>query len=147
MGVIVHSITEDAQPDLEIYKVDADNETINGTGVDMLGYQGVVFIAVVGKGEVADIDLKAQQDTVSNFAAAADLEDSNVTFATAIATSGFGFVEIKNPLERYVRAVLVVPDLTTARPAVVIALRYGKDLLPETNADGELHSTPAEGTA
>lgn len=145
--VSLNSIFEDAQPDLLAYKVDADNETINGTGVDMTGYQGVVFLAVVGKGEAANIDLKVQQDTVSNFAAAADLADTKVTFAIAAGTNGFAFVEVKNPLEQYLRPVLVVPDLTTARPAAVISIRYGKSAKPETNADGEKHQNPAEGTA
>jgi hypothetical protein len=147
MTLALHSFFEDMQPDLEIYKADADNETINGTGVDTLGYQGVVFFAVAGKGEIANVDLKVQQDSASNFGTAADLEGSKVTFATAVATNGFGFVEVKNPAERYVRAVIVAPNFVTARPITVIAIRYGKDLLPETNADGELHVSPAEGTA
>src|SRR5690242_2824715 len=146
-GVILHSIFENAQPDLLAYKVDADNETISGTVVDMLDYQGVIFIALVGKGETANIDLKVQQGQASNLSDAADLAGSKVTFAIAAATNGFAFAEVKNPLERYLRPQLVVPDLSTARPAFLLAIRYGKNQMPETNADGELNVTPAEGTA
>lgn len=147
MTIQVHSIQEDMQPDVEAYKVDADNETINGTGVDMLGYQGVAFFAIAGKGEIATVSIKAQQDSDAAFGTAADLTGTSVSFATAVATCGFGFVDIKNPAERYVRCVVTAPNFTTARPITVLALRYGKHLLPETNADGELHVTPAEGTA
>jgi len=41
----------------------------------------------------------------------------------------------------------VVPNITTPTAVCVIALRYGKNWRPETNADGEFHEAPAEGTA
>lgn len=147
MTLSLNSFLEDTQPDLQVVKVDADNESLNGAGVDMLGYQGVVFIATAGKGEIGTFGLKAQQDSASNFATAADLLGTNVAFASAVATDGFAFLEIVRPVKRYVRPVLVVPNLTTARPVSVIAVRYGKNWRPETNADGEMHISPAEGTA
>src|SRR5512136_287125 len=109
MGTLSFSnIKDDMQPDPQLIKLDADNETLNGAGVDMFGYQGVAFFAAAQKGEIATYGLKAQQDTASNFGTAADLAGSNVAFATAVATDGFAFVEIHNPTERYVRPVLVV---------------------------------------
>lgn len=147
MTLAFNSITEDMQPDIQAVKVDADNEAINGAGVDMLGYQGVVFIATAGKGEIASFVMKAQQDTASNYGTAADLAGTAVTFASAVGTDAFGFLEIAKPAERYVRPVLTVPNLDTARPISIIAIRYGKDRHPETNADGELHVSPAEGQA
>lgn len=142
-----NQIFADMQPDLQIIDLDADNETINGTGVDMLGYQGVVFFAAAQGGEAGTYGLKAQQDTASNFGTAADLLGSNVAFATTTGLNGFGFLEVVNPAERYVRPVLVVPNVTTPTAVCVIALRYGKNWRPETNADGEVHIAPAEGTA
>lgn len=143
----INSIFEDAQPDAQLVKVDADNETLYGAGVDMLGYQGVVFIATAGKGEVGTVALKAQQDSDSGYGTAADLLGTSVSFATAVATDGFAFLEIVRPSKRYVRPALVVPNFGTARPVSVVAIRYGKNWRPETNADGEIHISPAEGTA
>lgn len=137
----------DAQPDIQFVKVDADNETVYGAGVDMQGYQGVIFLATCGKGESGTLTLKVQQDTASGFGSAADLTGTAKTLATTAGADGFGFVEVKNPQERYVRPALVVPNFGTARPISIISIRYGKQYLPETNSDGELHVAPAEGTA
>jgi len=147
MTISINTFFEDTQPDIQAVKVDADNEAINGTGVDMLGYQGVVFFATAGKGEIGAFELKAQQDSASNFGTAADLLGSAKAFSTAVGTDGFAFLEIAKPDKRYVRPVLTAPDLVTARPVSVIAIRYGKNWHPETNSDGELQVSPAEGQA
>lgn len=141
------SFQEHMQPDAQLVLIDADNSTYYGSGVDMNGYLGVAFFATALKGEVQTYGLKVQQDSDSGFGTAADLEGSNVAFATAVATDGFAFVEIKNPRERYLRPALVVPNVTTPNAVAVFAIRYGKGILPETNTDGELHVYPAEGTA
>jgi hypothetical protein len=141
------SFKEHMQPDPQLVKIDADNDTYYGSGVDMLGYLGVAFFAIALQGEVQTYGLKIQQDSASNFATAADLAGSNVAFATAADADGFAFVEVKNPRERYVRPALVVPNVTTPNAVAVFAIRYGKGILPETNADAELHVYPAEGTA
>lgn len=146
-ALLFHTIFDDMQPDPQVIKADADNETLNGSGVDMLGYEGVVFFVQAAKGEIATFSIKAQQDSASNYATAADLEDTAKSFATAVATDGFAFIEVRYPLERYVRPVVTVPNLSTANAVSVTALRYGKGKRPETNADGEVHFAPAEGTA
>ena len=140
-------VYEDAQPELELVLANADNTTYYGTGVDMLGYQGVVFFACAKKGEIMTYGLKAQQDSDAAWGTVQDLNDSNVAFATAVATDGFAFLDIKNPDERYVRPALVVPNVVTPNSVAIISMRYGKSTLPETNADGELHGHPIEGTA
>lgn len=144
---VISDFISDTQPDLVVCKADADNETINGTILDMLGYQGVVFFLTAGKGEVANVTLKAQQDTAAAMGTAADLEGTSVTIATAVATDSFGFLEVKLPQERYVRCVVGAPNITTPAHISVVAVRYGKDRRPETNADGESHNAPAEGSA
>ena len=146
-ALLFHTIKDDMQPDPQVLKADADNEALNGSGVDMLGYEGVVFFAQALKGEIATFKIKAQQDSASNFGSAADLEGTEVSFATAVATDGFAFLEVRYPQERYVRPVVTVPNLTTPNAVSVTALRYGKGKRPETNADGEVHFAPAEGTA
>jgi hypothetical protein len=142
-----HSFKTDVKIDLLLIDPDGDNETLYGTGVDMDGYDGVIFLAACRRGEAANIDLKAQQDSASNFGTVADLVGTKVTFAIATGTDGFAGVEVKNPRERYVRPALVIPNLGTARAVTVIALRYGGKYKPETNAAIELHVNPAEGTA
>ena len=138
---------ENAQLDIQKVDLDADNETLYGAGVDMQGYEGVVFILTVSKGEAATFALKAQQDTASNFGTAADLLGTSINVVIATATDGFGFVEVRNPQERYVRPAIVCPNVGTARAISCVSIRYGKQYLPETNSDGELHVAPAEGTA
>ena len=147
MTLALHTFLADTQPDLVYAKIDADNETVYSTALPMAGYQGVVFFAYAAKGEVASFALKLQQDTVVGMGSAADLLGTKVTFATAVGTDGFAFCELQNPIEGFVRAALVVPNITTPGPVVIIAVRYGKNWLPETNADGETHIAPAEGTA
>lgn len=146
-SMLFRSFYDDMQPDLVVCKADADNESITGTTLDMLGYQGVVFLLTAGKGEVANVLMKAQQDSAAGMGTAADLEGTSVTIATAVATNSFGFLEVKNPAERYVRCIVTAPNITTPAHISVVAIRYGKNWLPETNADGEFHSAPAEGTA
>jgi len=143
----IQDFFSDTQPDIQKVDLDADNETLYGAGVDMQGYSGVAFFLTVSKGEAANFTLKAQQDTASGFGTAADLAGTAKTVAIATATDGFGFIDIKNPQERYVRPAIVCPNVGTARAISCISIRYGKQYLPETNSDGELHVAPAEGTA
>ena len=143
----MQSIFSDLQPDKQLLDTDADNETLYGSGVDMTGYSGVAFFAIAGKGEVGTFTLKAQQDTASGYGTAADLAGTAKTFTTATGTDGFGFIEVKNPQERYVRPALVVPNLSAAKSVAIFAIRYGGQYAPETNTDGELNVAPAEGTA
>lgn len=142
----MHNLFENAAFSVESYKVDADNETINGSGVDMAGYDGVLLLAFAGKGEVATVSIKAQQDSDSGYGTAADLEGTSVSFATAVATSGFTALDIRQPAERYIRSVITAPNFGTARPVVVVAIRYGAKSLP-VSSTGEKHYRPAEGTA
>jgi hypothetical protein len=141
------SFYTDMQPDIQKVDLDADNETLYGAGVDMAGYKGVIFLLTVSKGEAATFALKAQQDSASNFGTAADLLGTSINVVIATATDGFGFIEIKEPKERYVRPAIVCPNVGTPRAISCIAIRYGKQYLPETNSDGELHVNVAEGTA
>lgn len=143
---MLKSIYHDTLVAVEITKVDADNETINGAGVDMKGSEGVAFIVVAGKGEVATWSIKAQQDTDSAFGTAADLAGTAKTFASAVATDGVCVLDIYQPLERYVRPVLTAPNVNTARPISIISIRYGARVMPQTNT-GEFHQSPDEGTA
>jgi hypothetical protein len=147
MTIQLHTFIEDTKPSLSLVALDADNQTLSGAILDMLGYAGVVFFAVALQGENKTYGLKAQSGAAANLSDAADLLGTNVAFATTTIADGFGFLEIIRPLERYVRPQLVVPNVTTPNTVAVIALKYGKNMLPETNTDGEAHADTAEGTA
>mgnify|MGYP000877447474 CR=1 FL=1 len=143
---MIKSIYHDTKLTVLAVKVDADNETITGAGVDMSGFEGVAFVAVIGKGEVVTHSLKAQQDADSAFGTAADLAGTATAFATAVAADGMAVLDIYQPQERYVRPVLTVGNFGTARPAMILAIQYGAKVMPQSNV-GEFHQSPAEGTA
>jgi hypothetical protein len=142
---------EDTKPTGQYVNNAATNNTYYGSGVDMTGYEGVVFLATAQKGAVSTLVLKAQEDSDSAYGTAADLLGSAVNLVTAVGTDGFCFVDIKNPAKRYVRPALVVPDLGSAPIAVsIIAIRYnveGGEYAISNSTVGELHVAPAEGTA
>lgn len=142
---MLKSIFYDTLITIEALKA-ADNETLTGAGVDMKGFDGVTFVVLALKGEALNFAIKAQQDSQSNFATAADLANTNVAFSTAVGTDGLTTLEIWQPQERYVRSITTVPDAAAATPTAVLAIRWKAHDLPQTNA-GEQHVSPAEGTA
>jgi hypothetical protein len=124
----------------------ADNETLVGAGVDMSGYEGVAFYVLALKGEALNFTIKGQQDTDPAFGTVQDLEGTSVAFATAVGTDGATMLDIHRPAKQYVRPSIAVPNAGAATPVACIAILYGGRYRPETNA-GELHVSPAEGTA
>ena len=139
------SILQKCKLSIQSLKV-ADNETLTGAGVDMLGFDSVCFVPIALKGEVMNFTIKAQQAAVSDYSDAADLLGSSVAFATTASADGLSGLEIHQPRERYVRPLTAVPDLTAAKPVAVLAIQFNAKDIPQTNA-GELHVSPAEGTA
>jgi hypothetical protein len=99
------------------------------------------------KGEALNFTIKAQQGAAANMSDAADLAGTSVAFTTAVGADGQASLEIINPQERYVRAVVAVPDAAAATPVACIAVLHGSDVLPESNTNSEIHVAPAEGTA
>lgn len=143
------SILKDSVVSIQTYKA-ADNESLTGSGVDMMGFRAVAFIVGAAGGEdFSTWSIKAQQDTDSAFGTAADLVGTAVAFSTVASpsTDGLAILEIREPQERYVRPVITVPNVSTPKITFCIAIRYGAEDLPTTNATGELHVSPAEGTA
>lgn len=125
----------------------ADNETLNGSGVDMLGYESVMFIVGALKGEELTFSMKAQQDTASDFGTAADLAGTANSFVTDAYTDGLAILDIHQPQERYVRPVITVPNAATAKATFCVAIQYNPKNKPVANEDYEIHVSPAEGTA
>lgn len=141
----MHSILKDTLITVEAFKADADNETLTGVGVDMQGFDRVTFVAIAKQGNVGSPTIKAQQDTDSAFGTAADLVGTSATFTTGASADGITSLEIVEPRERYVRAIATIPNWN-AVPVIVLAIRHCAREVPQANA-GELHVSPAEGTA
>ncbi len=123
----------------------------NGATIDMLGYDGVLFLFKFGAiGTVAPV-IKAQQGQQSDLSDAADLAG---TLQSPAATDGNKIfsIDIFRPLERYVR---VVVDKTTGggneSDEAVLAILYKNRKQPIVQgsdvAGSEIFSSPPEGTA
>src|SRR3972149_8364734 len=100
------SILKDTTITIEALKADGDNETITGAGVDMQGYDAVAFIAGALHANVGSPTIKAQQDTDVACGTAADLAGTSTTFTSSASLDGLTCLEIVQPRERYVRAIL-----------------------------------------
>lgn len=127
----------------------AGTSDINGTTLDMSGYDGVLMLITFGAitaGAVTSI--KAQQGAASNLSDAADLEGTAQTIADDDDEETF-YIDLYRPAERYVRLVV---DRATQNAVVASAtyIQYRASKAPTThgsNVSGETHVSPAEGTA
>ena len=127
-------------------EVGAGTSDSNGTEIDLQNAEGVIFTAVFGT-SATDNGLKAQQDTVTGMASAADLEGTQVLLDGTETTAA---LQIHKPRERFVRAVAVRGTSTTV--AAGVAIVYGLkteafDNDAQTDVAAENHVSPAEGTA
>ncbi len=126
----------------------AGSADIEGTVIDMEGFEGVMFIVMVGavtSGAVTTI--KAQQGTDATVTDAADLLGTSITIADTD-DEKVKYLDIYKPLERYVR--LYTDRATQNATITAVAIKYGARKLPTThgtNVAGESHCSPAEGTA
>jgi len=86
-------------------EIDAVSSTgENGVGVDMQGWDGVVFILTIGAG-AATKDYKAQSDTAPGFGTAADIAGSAITQLGAGVVNKVLAIDVYRPTNRYVRSV------------------------------------------
>jgi hypothetical protein len=124
----------------------ADRE---GAILDMQGFEGVLMIVKFAAiHNSATLSIKAQQDTDPAGGTMADL------LGTAQVVAGdddneIYYIDVYKPTERYVR-LYVDKDTSNAVAESAIYLQYGPRKLPTTHATGvtgELHASPAEGTA
>lgn len=130
----------------------AGTTDINGDSVDMNGYEGVMFILVLGAITAnAVTSLKAQQSSddgsVDTFA---DLEGTGMTIADSDDEQVF-ILDIWKPQEQYVRPVV---DRATQNAVVqtCLAVQYKARETPITQSVTDLvtyenHVSPDEGTA
>jgi len=96
----------------------------NGVGVDMNGWDGVLFLVHVGAmTATATLDGKVQSDSVSNFATPADIAGAALTQILAAAGGGKTYaIDVWRPGERYAR--LVLTQATAAVIAGATSVRY-----------------------
>lgn len=111
----------------------AGTSDVNGTGVDMQGFDGVLFVAALGALSATQVtSLKAQSSSDDGSTDAyADISGA-VTAAAADGDSNKLLVlDVHHPLERYVRPVL---DRGTANAVLdgIIAIQY-RGNRPTTN--------------
>ena len=121
----------------------AGTSEIDGAGIDMLGYEEVLFIAKFGTAATGN-QLQAQQS--QDDSSYADLEG---TLTTVGSSDEIVFLNLVKPAERYVRIQVERGTSTTLDWAV--AILGGAHKLPVDNTvsgtiAGEIHISPAEGT-
>lgn len=128
--------------------------TTNQTGstLDMSGWDGVTFIAMLGALTATQVTgIKAQQGQASNMSDAADLQGTNVGPMADGDSNKCIVLDVYRPVERYVRCILI---RGTANAVIdgVIAVQYRGRKSPvvqdtTTIALNEAWVSPPEGTA
>lgn len=124
--------------------------SINGSTIDMQGWESVMFIVTFGAiVSTAVTSIKAQQGMTSNLSDAADLLGTGQTIADTDDDKTY-YIDVKDPRERYVRCV-VSRATANATVGTIIAIQYGAKTVPVaahgTAVAGESWVAPAEGTA
>lgn len=123
----------------------------NGAEFDMASFEGVLMVVKFGDiAAGATTSIKAQQDTATGMASAADLEGTGITVADDDDNQIF-IIDLYRPLERFVR-VVVDKDAANNTEEMAFYVGYGVRKYPvvQTLADEvtyELHVSPDEGTA
>jgi hypothetical protein len=118
---------------------------VNSDGVDMAGFEGVIFITSFGTAASGNTVNAAQgADNASDWV---DLTGSSVTSGTSDEDV---WIDINKPSDRYVRAEVARGTSSTLES--IYAIQYGPKKLPVDNTTsgtiaGEAHVSVAEGTA
>jgi len=129
----------------------AGTTDIEGSTIDMQGYESVLVIVTMGVITGSAVtSIKMQQDSASGMGTAADLEGTGQTIADTDDGKIF-YIDLHRPMERYVRLYV---DRATQNAVVASAnyIQYNGGSLKapvthETSVSGEFHSEVAEGTA
>lgn len=131
----------------------AGTTVVNGTSVDMAGWDGVLFVALIGALTATQVTrLKAQQSDDNGSADAfADLASSATPAMADGDSNEVVLLDVFRPSERYVRPV-VVRGTANAVIDGVFAIQYRGRTLPVTQDSSTVQSlvklvSPDEGTA
>lgn len=108
------------------------------TIIDMAGYDGVLFLALLGTIiEAGTIDVAVEQNTAnstSGMARVATTSAHTVTAANAALTQSVIAVDVFRPQERYLQA-FITPASQNAVILGIVAIRYHGRVQPDANAD------------
>lgn len=126
----------------EIQPQSAGAGAVNGAGVDMQGWEGVMFLinvgAITGSGT---FDARAVSDDNSGFNSVTNITgqdasgaNANAAIAQATAANGVHILEVYRPTERYVRLIGTVAVNTVAFGASAIRYRRAGILPPTQSA-------------
>lgn len=124
----------------------AGTSAVESTVVDMSGFEGVLLFGTINVANAGNY-IKAQSGTDATVTDAADLTGTKVVCGY---TGEVLWIDLYRPLERYVRMVGIRGSSTATGD--FYAMLYGAHTKPTDNLeddviDGELHVSPAEGTA
>lgn len=118
----------------------AATSAVNGSTVDLEGYEGVIFFCSVAVANAGNF-LKAQEGDTSS--PTADLEGSAVVVGT---NNDVVALNVHKPLKRYIRPVLIRGASTAS--GEIYAVKYGSCKLPDVGADvSKIIASPVAGTA
>lgn len=123
----------------------AASTAANGNGVDMQGWDGVLFVLALGAIDGTQ-DMKAQSDDNSGFSSAVDITNAAITQVTATGDDKVYLLDVWRPTERYVRAVVTNGAGAVADFQAVIAVRYrltGRGPITQHSSVGELKKVMA----
>lgn len=124
----------------------AGTSAVNSDGVDMAGYDGVIFVTSFGTAATGNTVNAAQGADNSS-----DWVDLTGTSVSSGSSDEDVWVDVYRPQDRYVRLEVVRGTSSTLES--IYAIRYGGGRkLPNDNTttgtiQGEAHVAPAEGTA
>ena len=133
----MHTLSQNVLVSQEVTHRSITGGAVNGAGVDMQGWDGVMFIfdldAVTGSGT---LDARVVRDDNSGFNSATNITNAALTQMTNANTSGI--IDVFRPSERYVRAVITQAANTVI--AGVTAIRYNRNgkVLPPTQSAAEV---------
>lgn|SRR5574338_723965 len=115
-----------------------NNGQVSGVGVDMQGWDGVLFVLNLGTIDAA-VDMAAYRDDNSSFTSATLITGAAVTQVPATGDGQIVGVDVYRPSERYVRARITVGNGTTGAQLSVTSIRYrATGRLPITQTLDEL---------
>lgn len=123
----------------------AATSAVNSTGVDMCGYEGVIFLTSFGTA-AANNTLNAAQGADNS----SDWEDLEGTSVASGTSDEDVWIDVYRPTDRYVRCEAARGTSSTLES--IWAIQYGARKAPVDNTTsgtitGELHASPSEGTA
>jgi hypothetical protein len=125
--------------------------SVNGSILDMQGFEGVEFVACAGTITDGLFSIKLQDGNDPALADAADVAGTLVTAQNADDNKAL-VLDVVRPVKRYCRVVAVRGGATGAVIDGITAIQYGARVKPVANdattvANTETWVSPADGTA